>query len=117
VCRLSRTTIDIFPKSTQASGLGDVQFRRCRSPAEGRIGSCSDGRVEWGRNPQHDSSQPFYLHVPGLTLVTHATGCVPLASVPSVWNLLFLPKELRIKHIIHMSFGIILKYYSQDLSP
>jgi hypothetical protein len=28
-----------------------------------------------------------------------------------------LPKGLRLKHIMHISFGIILKYYSQGLSP
>jgi hypothetical protein len=73
--------------------------------------------VEWRRNPQHGSSQPFYLHAPGLTLVTHATACIPSACIPSIWKLLVLPKELRIKHIIHMSLGIILKYYSQGLKP
>jgi hypothetical protein len=65
-------------------------------------------RVEWRKNPQHDSSQRFYLHALGLTFFTHATACIP-----SIQKLFVLPKELRIKHIIHMSFGIILKYYSQ----
>jgi hypothetical protein len=83
----------------------------------GRTGSRSDGQVEWRRNPQHGSSQPFYLHAPGLTLVTHATACIPSACVPSIQKLFVLPKELRIKHIIHMSFGIILKYYSQGPKP
>jgi hypothetical protein len=55
--------------------------------------------------------------VPGLTLVTHATACIPSACVPSIQKLFFLPKEVRIKHIIHMSFGIILKYYSQGPKP
>jgi hypothetical protein len=60
--------------------------------------------VEWRRNPHHGSTQQFYLHVLGLTLVTHETACVPSACVPSIWKLLVLPKELRIKHIFHMSF-------------
>jgi hypothetical protein len=55
--------------------------------------SRSDGRVEWRRNPHHGSSQPFYLHVLGLTLVTHATACIPSARVPSIWKLLVFPKR------------------------
>jgi hypothetical protein len=51
------------------------------------------GRVEWRRNPQHGSSQPFYLHGLGLTLVTHETACIPSACVPSIWKLLVLPKR------------------------
>jgi hypothetical protein len=81
------------------------------------MGSCLDGQVEWRRNPQHGSSQPFYLHAPRLTLVTHETACIPSACVPSIRKLFVLSKELRIKHIIHMFFGIILKYYSQGPKP
>jgi hypothetical protein len=54
--------------------------------------SRSDGRVEWRRNPHHDSSQPFYLHAPGLTLFTHATACIPSTCIPSIWKLLVFPK-------------------------
>jgi hypothetical protein len=49
------------------------------------------------------------LHVPGSTHVTHEAACLPSACVPS--------QELRTKHIFHMAFGIILKYYSQGLKP
>jgi hypothetical protein len=49
-------------------------------------------RVKWWKNPQHGSYQPFYLHAPGLTLVTHATACIPSTCVPSIWMFLVLPK-------------------------
>jgi hypothetical protein len=89
------------PPPPMVSELHEVSCR-------GRIGSRSDGQVEWRRNPcnsrrewkpnpQHGSSQPFYLHVPGLTLVTHATACIPSARVPSIWKSHVIPKELRIK--------------------
>ena len=65
-----------------------------------------------GGEPPSRLISALYLHGPGLTFFTHATACVP-----SIWKLFVLPKELRIRHIIHMSFGIILNYYSQGLSP
>jgi hypothetical protein len=37
--------------------------------------------------------------------------------VPSHLEVTHPSKELRIKHIFHMDFGIILKYYSQGLKP
>jgi hypothetical protein len=45
------------------------------------------------------------------------TACIPSSCIPSIQKLFVLPKELRIKHIIHMSFGIILKYYFQGPKP
>ena len=74
-------------------------------------------RVEWRRNPQHSSSQPFYLHVLGLTLVTHATTCIPSACIPSIQKLFVIPKELRIKHIIHMSFWNNIKILFPRIKP
>jgi hypothetical protein len=105
--QLSRNKHRLFP---MVSELHEVSCR-------GRMGSRSGSQVEWRRNPSHGSSWPFYSHAPGLTLVTLGTACVPSACVPSIWKLLVLPKQLRIRHIIHMSFGIILNNYSQGLSP
>jgi hypothetical protein len=113
----------LFQKSTQAIPQINTdfspRFQNCtRSLAEVRWGSCSDSRGSNGEEPHHGSSQPFYLHGLGLTLVTHETACIPSACIPSIWKFLsFQKKELRIKHNIHMSFGIILKYYSQGLKP
>jgi hypothetical protein len=45
---------------------------------------CSGNWVEWRRNPSHDSSWPFYSHVPGLTLVTHGTACIPPTRITLV---------------------------------
>jgi hypothetical protein len=56
------------------------------------------GRME--EEPQHGSSQPFYLHAPGLPLVTNAIACIT-----SIWKLLVLPKELRIK--TYYSHGLL----------
>jgi hypothetical protein len=54
----------------------------------GSYGSGSGSRVEWRRNPPHGSSWPFYLHAPGLTLVTLGTACVPPARVPpTTWEI------------------------------
>jgi hypothetical protein len=76
----------------------------------------SQGRME--EEPPNTARLSLLLHAPGLTLVTHATACVPSACVPpTIWKSHVLPKGLRLKHIMHISFGIILKYYSQGLSP
>jgi hypothetical protein len=76
-------------------GVGqNVWFRICMG-----IFQRSDGftprqsRVKWWRNPHHDSSQLFYLHGLGLTLVTHETACIPSACIPSIWKLLVFPKR------------------------
>jgi hypothetical protein len=105
----------IIPEQTQIHAFW---FRRCTRVSLQRsdqFTSGSGGRME--EEPPSWLISSLYLHGPGLTFVTHATACVPSACVPSIWKLLVLPKELRIRHIIHMSFGIILNYYSQGLSP
>jgi hypothetical protein len=101
----------LFPPPT----VSELHKVFCR----GWMGSLSDSPIAWRRIPHHRSSQPFYLHGLGLILFTHETTCLPLACVPlTIWKSHVIPKELRIKkHIIHMSFGIILKYYSQGLKP
>jgi hypothetical protein len=49
------------------------------------------GRME--EEPPTQLISAIYLHVPGLTLVTHTTAYIPLACVPSIWTLLVLPKR------------------------
>jgi hypothetical protein len=73
------------PPPPQVSELHEVSCK-------GRTGSRSDSSVEWRSLLHHGSSQPFYFHGLGLTLVTHETACIP-----SIWKLLVFPKELRIK--------------------
>jgi hypothetical protein len=127
VYRLSRTNTDSFPKSTQASGSGNVHmgFLRARHRLFGSQGCTKvlcrtrvsrtaqspytlrqSDRME--KEPPHGPPWPFYSHASGLTLVTLETACVPPARIT------FLGQELRIKNINGTcSFGIIIKYYSQ----
>jgi hypothetical protein len=60
------------------------RFQNCtRVSCRGQTGlTFRRSMVEWRRNPHHGSSQPFYLHALGLTLVTHETACVPSACIP-----------------------------------
>jgi hypothetical protein len=45
-------------------------------------------RVEWNENPPHGLLPLFYLHAPGLTLVTLGTACIPSVRLPSTtWEL------------------------------
>jgi hypothetical protein len=47
-----------------------------------------DSRIEWMRAPPHGLLRLFYLHAPGLTLVTLGTACVPPARVPpTTWEI------------------------------
>jgi hypothetical protein len=72
---------------------------------------------KWRREPPTRLIAAF-IAWSGLTLVTHATACVPATCVPPPFgNHMSFQKGLRLKHIMHFSFGIILKYYSQGLSP
>jgi hypothetical protein len=115
--RLHGSQQDVWAISEQTQAFLLVQRMHEGISAGIRWFTLRQSRVEWRKNPQHGSSQPFYLHVHGLKFVTHATACIPSTCFPSIWKLFVLPKELRIKHIIHMSFGIILKYYSQGPKP
>jgi hypothetical protein len=88
-------------------------FQNCmRVSCKGHTVHAQDSPGSNGGGPPSWLISALYLHGLGLTFVTHATACVP-----SIWKLLVLLKELRIRHIIHMSFRIILNYYSQGLSP
>jgi hypothetical protein len=47
-----------------------------------------DSRIEWMRAPPHGLLRLFYLHAPGLTLVTLETACVPSARLPpTTWEI------------------------------
>jgi hypothetical protein len=67
----------------------------------------------------HGSSQPFYFHGLGLTLVTHETACLPSACIPpTIWKSHVIPKELRIKtYNSHVFWNNILILFPKDLSP
>ena len=41
-----------------------------------------DSRIEWMRAPPRGLLRLFYLHAPGLTLVTLGTACVPTTCIP-----------------------------------
>jgi len=99
--------------------VGPRRFQRMYEGFSARVRLFPSGNpwVPWRRNPQHSSSWPF-ISWPWLTLVTHATARVPTTCVPStIWKYMSYQQGLRLQHIMHFSFGIILKYYSQGLSP
>jgi hypothetical protein len=49
-------------------------------------------------NPPHGLLRLFYLHAPGLTLVTLGTACVPSVRLPpTTWEITCPSKGLRIK--------------------
>jgi hypothetical protein len=69
----------------------DIQQRSYPFHAQG-FGS------EWRREPILGSVQGFYLHAPGLTLVTLGTACIPSVHFPpTTWELTGPSKGLRIK--------------------
>jgi hypothetical protein len=76
----------------------------------------SKDRTEWGRTPIMAHLSPLFAWV-GVDIF-HPCNCMRSFSMRSFHlEVDLLPKELRIIHIIHMSFGIILNYYSQGLIP
>jgi hypothetical protein len=69
----------------------DIQQRSYRLHTQ-RFGS------EWRREPILGSVQGFYLHAPGLTLVTLGTACVPsVRPSPTTWEITGPSKGLRLK--------------------
>jgi hypothetical protein len=84
-----------FPQENTANNFSkmnqDIQQRSYRLHAQ-RFGS------EWRREPILDSVQGFYLHAPGLTLVTLGTSCVPsVFPSPTTWEITGPSKGLRLK--------------------
>jgi hypothetical protein len=86
--------VHAFLRTTQANGFRDnPDIRQGSYPfhAQG-FGS------EWRREPILGSVQHFYLHAPGLTLVTLGTACIPsVRLLPTTWKLTGPSKGLRIK--------------------
>jgi hypothetical protein len=86
--------VHAFLRTTQANGFRDnPDIRQGSYPfhAQG-FGS------EWRREPILGSVQRFYLHAPGLTLVTLGTACIPsVRLLPTTWKLTGPSKGLRIK--------------------
>ena len=98
------------------SGTHEVFLQRLGRSYYLELRTRSGNQVEWRRDHSHGSSRTFYFHALGLTLVTLGNAYVPTACIPFAH---FPCQELRIKikHKMHMFFGIIIKYYSQGLSP
>jgi hypothetical protein len=72
---------------------------------------------KWRREPPTQLIATF-IAWSGLTLSPmHLHAFWQRACLPPFGNHMSFQKGLRLKHIMHFSFGIILKYYSQGLSP
>jgi hypothetical protein len=86
--------IHAFLSTTQANCFRDNPDIRQRSYPFHAQGFSS----EWRREPILGSVQRFYLHAPGLTLVTLGTACIPsVRLLPTTWKLTGPSKGLRIK--------------------
>jgi hypothetical protein len=93
----------LFRTITGFPALRDARGILCRGRVNRTAQSLYTLRQSGGmeKDPPHGSSWPFYLHAPGLTLVTLGTACVPSACIPFAR---FPFPKLRINRNAHVSF-------------